>query len=76
MDNKHCFTEREAADYICMSCGFLRKSRSEGTRRNSTPGPAFLKIGTKVRYLRADLDAWLMQYRVECVPYQKDDFFD
>lgn len=76
MLDKKCLTEKEAAEYISMSCAFLRKSRCEGVRHNRTPGPAYLKIGTNIRYLRSDLDAWLLQHRVECIPYQTDSLFD
>lgn len=50
--------ESQAAPY----CGFTRvhfaKLRSEGR------GPAYLRIGRSIRYLRSDLDAWLQRFRV------------
>ena len=55
----------EAARYIGMSESFLRQSRMDGIRENRTPGPPFVKIGRAVRYLKEDLDAWLLQYRQE-----------
>lgn len=46
--------DRAAAAYLNLSPGTLSVWRSTG--RYSLP---FLKIGRKVRYRRADLDAWL-----------------
>lgn len=46
-------TTADAATYICKSASWLNKSRMTGD------GPVYLKIGGAVRYLRADLDAWL-----------------
>ncbi len=60
----NALSERETADYIGLSISFLRQSRMDGPRKNRTPGPPFIKVGRSVRYLRADLDAWLAQHRV------------
>ena len=57
------FTELQAARYIGMSRSFLARSRMEGEREHRTPGPHFIKIGRSVRYLRGDLDQWLLQHR-------------
>ncbi len=56
-----------ASRYINHSEHFLKKARRGGTE---TPGPKFLKIGTRVVYLREDLDAWLDQFRpgMEALP--------
>lgn len=62
---KNCLTEKEAAEYIGMSQAYLRLDRKDRTRNNRTPGPSFLRIGRSIRYLKADLDNWLEQYRVE-----------
>lgn len=62
--NKIIFTEKETAEYIGMSRGFLRQDRMNGVRKNRTQGPKFLKIGRSIRYLKEDLDAWLLQHRV------------
>lgn len=56
--------ETEAAAYIGMSRSFLRQSRMNGARARRTPGPPFVKVGRAIRYLRADLDAWLQNFRV------------
>ena len=63
--NKRSLTEKEAAEYIGMSCSFLRQDRMNGLRKNRTPGPNFIKIGRTIRYLREELDKWLEMYRVE-----------
>jgi hypothetical protein len=43
---------RDAAAYLGFTEGWLAKMRVFGN------GPIFCKIGVKVRYRRADLDAW------------------
>jgi hypothetical protein len=65
--NKITFTEIEASDYIGMSRSFLRQDRMNGTRENRTTGPTFLKIGRSIRYLKDDLDNWLLQHRIDRV---------
>ncbi len=52
------FSEKEAAHYINMSVGFLRKSRCKGNADNIS-SPPYLKIGKTIRYLKKDLDTWL-----------------
>ena len=61
--NTHAVSEKDAAIYICMSRSFLRQGRMNGDRENRTPTPPYLKIGRSVRYLKADLDTWLEQFR-------------
>ena len=56
-------TEAQAAQYVAMSRSYLRQDRMNGKREGRTPGPAFLKIGRSVRYLKEDLDKWLEQFR-------------
>ncbi len=57
-------TEPAAAAYISMSRSFLRQSRMNGDRENRTPGPRYIRIGSRaIRYLQEDLDAWLEQWR-------------
>lgn len=63
--NKRSFTEKEASEYIGMSCSFLRQDRMNGLRKNRTPGPNFVRIGRTVRYLKEELDIWLETYIVE-----------
>lgn len=53
--NKH--DVKSAARYIGMSVDFLNRHRITGA------GPAFLKLGGRIFYIEADLDAWLMSKR-------------
>ncbi len=58
--NPRALSEKEAATYIGMSRSFLAQSRMTGRRRSRTPAPHFIKIGRSVRYLKDDLDHWLV----------------
>ena len=49
---------RDAAEYIGFSQAFLRKARCGLT---DITGPQYKKIGSRVVYLREDLDAFLDQ---------------
>ena len=54
------FTTKGASHYIGTSENFLKKARRKpipGETR--TPGPVFTRIGSKVIYLKEDLDAYL-----------------
>ena len=53
---------RDAANYIGFSEAFLRKARRVETK---VPGPIFQRIGSRVIYLREDLDAFLDQSKQE-----------
>jgi predicted DNA-binding transcriptional regulator AlpA len=55
--------EEQAATYTGMSVSFLQKSRSTGQTGSRTPGPRFKKIGKRVIYDLADLDAWLNSFQ-------------
>jgi len=55
--------EEQAAIYTGMSVSYLQKARCNGPTGNRTPGPAFKKIGKRVIYDIADLDAWLDSFR-------------
>lgn len=57
--------EIEAAAYTGISISSLRKGRMNGKRDNYVEPPPYLKLGRRIGYLRADLDAWLMSHRVE-----------
>jgi len=63
-ENQNALTEKQAAAYIGMSVPYLRCDRMNGHRDGRTPGPPFLKIGRTVRYLRQDLDSWLLAHRI------------
>jgi hypothetical protein len=69
--NKVTFTEIEAAEYISMSRGYLRQDRMHGSRKNRTLGPNFIKIGRSIRYLKDDLDNWLLKHRIQRNPFSQ-----
>lgn len=58
-----CLDEEQASIYVGMSVSFLQKSRCTGATGGQTPGPLFKKIGKRVVYDIADLDAWLDSFR-------------
>jgi len=62
---KRALSEIEAAIYIKMSRSYLRQDRMNGIRENRTPGPRYVRIGRRIRYLRDDLDAWLEAHAVD-----------
>ena len=45
----------EVAELLAVSVSALAQMRSQGD------GPAFVKVGTRVRYRRTDLDAYLTE---------------
>jgi predicted DNA-binding transcriptional regulator AlpA len=62
--DKRALTEQEASCYISMSRSFLRQARMNGDREGRTPGPPWIRIGSRIiRYLKEDLDRWLEQFR-------------
>jgi len=56
-------TEAEAADHINVSRSFLRHHRQQGFLPGRARGPNFIRIGRMIRYLRKDLDHWLLEHR-------------
>lgn len=64
------FKEPEAAAYIGMSPQFLRLSRHYGNRPGHAEGPPFIRLGggRSIRYLKADLDAYLQKHRCHPTP--------
>jgi len=62
---KRAMSEAQAACYIGMSRSFLRQDRMNGIRDNRTPGPRYVRIGRRIRYLKDDLDAWLEAHAVD-----------
>jgi predicted DNA-binding transcriptional regulator AlpA len=58
-------TETEAATYVGMSRSFLRQDRMKNARGGEAVGPPWIKIGRSVRYLREDLEEWLMSHRID-----------
>jgi predicted DNA-binding transcriptional regulator AlpA len=58
--SKRLLTEAAAAEYISMSRSYLRQDRMNGAREGRTPGPAYIRIGTRaIRYPIEALDAWI-----------------
>ncbi len=57
MDNHDFLTTDQAAGYTKLAASTLTKKRLYGD------GPAFSKIGRRVVYRRADLDAWMARHR-------------
>ncbi len=57
--------EKDAAYYIGMSPGFLRRCRMEGKSKSGTKGPVYVRVpgGRTIRYRIEDLDAWLTANR-------------
>jgi predicted DNA-binding transcriptional regulator AlpA len=51
--------ERQTAAYLGVSRSFLRKSRCEGQHHARTEAPAFVRVGGRVLYRRADIEAWV-----------------
>ncbi len=58
---KAFLTEIEVAEYLKMSRNFLRLARQRLKANGKSAGPPFVKMGRSVRYMRADLDAWIDQ---------------
>ena len=59
--------EPEAAAYVGFSASYLRNTRVADMRKaaagGAIDGPRWIHVGTAVRYLREDLDAWLDTFR-------------
>lgn len=53
--------EKRAAELLGVSLSYLRKSRSEGTRKSRTPAPPHVAVGGRRLYRVADLHAWVEQ---------------
>ena len=58
-EHRRAWNDVQAAEYVGHSVKTLRKMRLEHR------GPAYLKLGRSVRYLQADLDAWLESSRID-----------
>lgn len=50
-------TEKQSADYLTRSVSSLRRDRKLGN------GPAFIKIGRSVRYLKSELDRFISAHQ-------------
>lgn len=57
--------EKEAAEYLGVSVGYLRLSRMNGyVGSGDDDPPPWIKFGRHVRYRRQDLDAWIQAHVV------------
>jgi hypothetical protein len=65
MKSSSVMTEKEASRYIGMSMSYLQHDRCYGVTGNKIPGPAFIRLGRSIRYLKPDLDGWLLENRVK-----------
>ncbi len=64
LNERRVYREKEAAAYIGMSRSFLRQARMNGDRVGRTPGPPWIRIGSRaIRYLKEDPDRWLEQFK-------------
>jgi len=52
------FKESEAAKYLQISQSYLRKLRTGDLEIE--PGIPFIKIGKAIRYVKSDLDKWIL----------------
>jgi predicted DNA-binding transcriptional regulator AlpA len=65
IDEMRLLTEAQAALYLGVSRGFLRKSRMDGHRSSHAEAPPYIKTGRMIRYCVDDLDAWIERHRHE-----------
>ena len=56
-DSSACFTVDQAAQY-------LKLSKTALYVKNSRREIPFIKMGSRIRYLKSDLDSWLLQKRI------------
>src|SRR6266849_1639478 len=65
MTARRAFTEREAAAYVGLSARTLRELRAKDQRRAergaALEGPAWRRLGSRIRYYIENLDAFLEQ---------------
>jgi len=64
-NQRRALVEKTSANYIGTSRSFLRQDRMNGIQHNRTPGPRYVRIGRRIRYLIDDLDQWLTDHIVE-----------
>lgn len=68
MRRKDTFTIAEAAEYLGVKPSALTKWRYEKR------GPAYVKSGSRVVYLKSDLDAWLATGRIKTLDSLEPDY--
>jgi predicted DNA-binding transcriptional regulator AlpA len=61
---KHALTTKEAAAYTGLAESTLRQGRLMKERANRIKTPPYVQDGKFVRYLKPDLDAWLLARKV------------
>jgi predicted DNA-binding transcriptional regulator AlpA len=65
-DEKNMLTEKEVSEYVGISRSSLRVARlNTKSKKDKMNGPPFHKMGRAIRYLKSDVDAWIMQNRVD-----------
>ena len=52
-------SEKQTSALTGLSLSFLRKSRSEGTRKGRTEAPPYVKVNGRVYYRRTDVERWI-----------------
>lgn len=65
MGDSPVMKEQEVAEGLGISRSSLRQMRMNGPRKNKMPFLPYIKIGRSVRYLKTDIEKWLLSYRVE-----------
>lgn len=63
--DKNVLNEIETAEYLGLSRATLRRGRMNGLRETHIIAPPYLKVGRSIKYLKADLDTWLLNQRVD-----------
>lgn len=58
IEKKHYLQTAAAAEFLDLSDAYLRLLRARGE------GPPYCRLGRRVVYRRADLDAWASRFRV------------
>ena len=66
MGDERILNEQEAAKFVGVTVHALR-----AWRWRKADGPAYLKLGSCVRYRQRDLDAYLESRLVSCAPDRK-----
>jgi len=64
MSQEGIMKEEQAAEYLNVSRNYLRRCRMKELRHLFESVPPYVRIGRTIRYLKADLDAWLDGLRV------------
>jgi len=57
--DKRLYSEKETAHYLSVSRSYLRQDRMNGKFKHRSPGSAYCRFGTMIRYDKAELDRWI-----------------